>query len=98
MNIIEKLGIEPIERKYNKKIWDTVFSQKEVRELEQQNRELLERDIRFFNQLERIVNKYQRLLSKEEFEVANMIYNMYDLTPDLKATGKTWEEIKELLK
>ena len=86
-DIIEKLGITPIGRKYNKKIWDTVFSQEEVREIEQQRNELLEALIK--------IHDAQFNHSKSLAELNSTIRFTRNLIE--KATDMKWQEIKELI-
>jgi len=58
--------------------------------------DILERDIKFYDTLIMIVC---REIKNNEYgyQIAREIFDAYDFKPDEKATGKTWEEIKELI-
>ena len=80
MNIIEKLGISPIKRKYYFFSTNRHFDIDEVRKLEQQRNEMLEALI-------------ERSLSEDKkYGIRN--WSLVEAIE--KATGKTWQQIKEL--
>ncbi len=91
MNIIEKFGIEPI-TSFNlydsddPEGWDC-SNTSGVREVEQQRNELLNLSILLAKELEKYYEMMPGYTSKE-----------FNYSDDFEeATGKSWEEIKELL-
>ncbi len=81
MNMIEKLGITPIDLDDYENVDHAIG--KPIRELEQQRNEMLEALIEVI---------------KTDLDYNGYSYMFPELIPIVeKATGKTWEEIKELI-
>lgn len=99
MGIIEKLGITQIERRYVgdydvSEGYIAVCRDESVEELERQRDEMLEALIDIVSKFQRIVPTKTKYVQEYQDEfLAN-----YDIQIKAieKATGKTWEEIKEL--
>ena len=89
-DIIEKLGIES---KYRVSIVNGDI----ILDLEQQRNDLLERDIIFMGHLKRILSEIREYKYDNPINVIQKVMKCFDFTLDKKATGKSWEEIKELL-
>ena len=93
MDIIEKLGIKPIQIFGNGICMSLINSQK-VRELEQQRNELFENTFdlceEFCQMCIRLNPQHENGPSCDDLE--------YWRKPIVDMTGKAWEEIKELVK
>ena len=87
MNIIEKLGIMPIERNSIGPFRMLMCDSEEVQEVEQQNRDMLKALINIL-----------KLWEEGAYSPDWMIKDTQITTVIEKATGKSWEEIKELIK
>lgn len=99
MNIIERLCIEPIKSIPCSLYKVTPFNLNEVREVEQQRNELLEALIDLTNSKyhdDYYACRVNGWSEKESKEKALLYIKEYTDIIE-KATGKTWEEIKELL-
>ncbi len=59
--------------------------------------ELLERDIKFLHAVESMKEKYKKLGDTGSFSIISEVMQNFSFKPDIKATGKSWEEIKELI-
>ena len=82
MNIIEKLGIKPLEGDYHEEI-GFVFATEDIEELEQQRNEMLEALITLYN-----VQPLDWTIIRELKQAQRAMKSV---------TGRSWEEIKELL-
>ena len=60
--------------------------------------EMFERDIDFLNGLEKLKEVYSSFMREREVYIIDKVIKMFDFAPDQKATGKSWERIKELMK
>jgi hypothetical protein len=59
--------------------------------------EMLERDICFIKAVESLKEKCKDIGDTGAFYVIHEVMKHFSFIPDIKATGKSWEEIKELL-
>ncbi len=89
MNMIEKLGITPIDLDDYENVDHAIG--KPIRELEQQRNEMLEALIKIYNSV--YVNQFGDYCITSDFQDA------FEIIGPLiqKATDKTWQEIKELI-
>ena len=90
--MIEKLGITPLERYYNPLLEQDIWSSFEIRDLESKRNEMLEALIGDIGLYDAVIetmplkNEALKMLRQERISIIE------------KATGKTWEEIKEIIK
>jgi len=89
MNIIEKLGMRKIERRYNPLLNLLHYYEDDIRDVEKQRDEMLEAliDLTLF-----IEEEYYMRLSNRKKD-----YPLDGMNAIESATGKTWAEIKELI-
>lgn len=59
--------------------------------------EMLERDIKFLKTIENLSYDINKGFITNPMFLMRKIIESFDFSPDQKATGKSWEEIKELL-
>jgi len=81
-DIIEKLGIKPIQRYYNPLLEEEIFSSYEIKEIEQQRNDLLEALIECCEAMEE--------------EQGGMSPNAINAIEKADPQHRLWEQIKEL--
>ena len=101
-DIIEKLGITPLlsHRFYadiHAKTSEPYCKADDVREVEQQRNEMLERDIVFMSHLKRILSGVRKNKYDNPMNVIQEVMRCFDFTPDIRITGRKFDDIRDLI-